>query len=150
MQWGRMCVPPHVPPPVLVKLSLTSLSLSPCNWGFPLPHPLESSMKPILTWIRELHLLYFYSSIYPTGTFIHRLFVLEGLLHDWCLTDESKCPHSGFISTVCPSRPLCLQFCAGAVPVGQSPAGDACQHRGKWRRRGEYLNYILGGDWDTP
>lgn len=59
-------------------------------------------------------------------------------------------PHSGFIFTVDSSRSLCLQFCAGTVSVSQSPAGNACQHRWKWRRRSEYPHYFLVWDWNTP
>ena len=107
---------------------------------------LESSLKLILAWTRKnLPFVLIHPSIHPsTVTLIHRLFALEMLLRDWSPTDMSRHPHSGFISTVCSSRSLRLQLCAGTVPLCQSPAGNACQHRWKWRRRGEYLNYVLG------
>ena len=142
-----MCAPSHY--------SSWSWHFGRCSletWGFSSPHPLESSLKPILTWIKKkkLPFVFIHPSMDPSVTLIHRLFALEMLLRDWSPTDMSRYPHSGFISTVCSSRSLRLQFCTGTVPLCQSPTGNACQHRWKWRRRGEYLNYVLGGDWDTP
>lgn len=107
-------------------------------------HPLESSLKVILTWINLPFITSFMHSC--NCHFQSRLFVFEMLLRDWPPTDMSRYPHSGFISTVCSARSLCLQFCAGTVPVCQSPARNARQHGRKWWRRGEYLNHDLGGD----
>lgn len=92
----------------------------------------------------------FYISVHSSCChLIHRFFVFKMLL--WLIpADMGRCPHYGFISTVYSSRSVHLQFCAGTVSVCQSPAGNACQHRWKWWRRGEYLNYVLGWVWDTP
>lgn len=98
--------------------------------------PLRSSLNPILTW--ESCLVTFL----PVQPAVILVIVMP--LCDWSRTDTKKHPHSGFISTVRPSRSLCLQFRAGTVLICQSSARNACEHRWKWRRRGEYLHHAPG------
>lgn len=58
----------------------------------------------------------------------------HGLQSLICLCACVFSPSSCFL--VCSSGPVHLQLCAGAVPVGPGPAGDACQHWAE-QRRGE-------------
>lgn len=143
----------HVCPQPLLKLILTFWSLFPWDLGLFFSSSFRIQLEThfnVNKFFKKLPFVLIHPSIDPSVTLIHRLFALEMLLCDWSPTDMSRYPHSGFISTVCSSRSLRLQFCTGTVPVCQSPTGNACQHRWKWRRRGEYLNYVLGGVWDTP
>lgn len=135
----------HGCPQPSLKLILTSWSLCPWDFGIFFSSYFRIQLETHLSVNKKKSAFCTHPSIHPSNvTLIHRLFALEMLLHDWSPTDMSRHPHSGFISTVCSSRSLRLQLCAGTVPLCQSPAGNACQHRWKWRWRGEYLNYVLG------
>lgn len=128
LQHGCLCALPLYIPQATLRLLLTPWSLCPCKLGifFFASFRIQLETHPTLNKEKSTFYIPAHSSIHLSLT--HRLFSLEVVLV-WSPTGVSRYPHSGFISTVRSSRSLCLQFCAGTVPLCESPAGDACQHR---------------------
>lgn len=146
-----LCVCPllYVPPAAL-KLVLKAWSLFPWDLGIFFFSSFRILPETHLN-LNKRNLPFMFLVIHPsTFHWLISSLPLRLLLCDLSPTDMRRYPHSCFISTVCSSRSLRLQFCAGTVPLCESPAGNACQHRWKWWWRGEYLIHVVGGDWDTP